>query len=107
MCGGGLVATATMAEVGFFAEFMAWVKRMPVWSFPPKLPIRTFVGGAKFESVLGLEHLATIYYDRKAIENLKANMPIWAAMEPRKLPAETNNKSIQMLRYALNPAEID
>jgi len=90
---------------------MAWVKRMPVWSFPAKTPIRTLVGGAEFITYsvgnLSLERLAKIYYDRKAIENLKANMPIWAAMEPRKLPAETNNKSIQMLRYALNPAEID
>ncbi len=32
--GGGLVATATMAEAGAFAEFMDWIRRAPAWSFP-------------------------------------------------------------------------
>jgi hypothetical protein len=34
--GGGLVATATMAEAGMLAEFFDWLKRKPVWSFPSK-----------------------------------------------------------------------
>lgn len=34
--GGGLVASATMAEAGMLAEFMDWLKRKPAWSFPPK-----------------------------------------------------------------------
>lgn len=99
MCGGGLVATATMAEAGFFAEFMAWLKRKPVWSFPP---VRTMVGGAKYESLSNLQHLATIYYDKKALENLKANLPFVAAFEPRVLPQGAREKSIQMLNYAQN-----
>jgi hypothetical protein len=34
LASGGLVATATMAEAGMLAEFMSWLKRAPVWSFP-------------------------------------------------------------------------
>lgn len=34
--GGGLVATATIQEAGMLAEFMDWMKRKPVWSFPSK-----------------------------------------------------------------------
>jgi hypothetical protein len=34
--GDGLVASATMAQAGMVAEFMDWLKRKPVWSFPSK-----------------------------------------------------------------------
>lgn len=34
--GGGLAATATMAEAGMLAEFLDWLKRKPAWSFPSK-----------------------------------------------------------------------
>lgn len=32
--GGGLVATATMAEAGMLSEFFSWLQRKPVWSIP-------------------------------------------------------------------------
>ena len=38
---GGLVATATMAEAGFFADFLSWIKRRPVWSIPSTLNVLT------------------------------------------------------------------
>jgi len=36
--GGGLVASATMAEAGMLSEFLSWLKRKPAWSFPRKQP---------------------------------------------------------------------
>ena len=105
MCGGGLVATATMAEAGFFADFMAWVKRRPVWSFPTKPKV---LGGyAEFTHTVDFEKLATIYYDKVAIDNLKANLSFVELCKPRDLPAAIKEKSIQMFQYALNPAGID
>lgn len=104
MCGGGLVATATMNEVGFFAEFMAWVKRNPVWSIPANPKV---LGGyAEFVRLSNLSELATIYYDRKAIENLRNNSPLKAISEPRSLPTEIKGKSIQMLSFAMNPCDL-
>lgn len=38
----GVIATATAAEVGMWAEFMSWIRRSPAWSFssqPFKFPI--------------------------------------------------------------------
>ena len=34
LAGSGLIASATMAEVGLWAEFVDWLRRRPVWSFP-------------------------------------------------------------------------
>src|SRR6266404_555959 len=34
LLGGGLVASAIMAEAGALSEFLSWLKRAPVWSFP-------------------------------------------------------------------------
>ena len=45
-----------------------------------------------------LTHLATIWYDKVAVENLKANLPYQAATERRVLP-ERNGKTIQMFGY--------
>lgn len=33
--GGGLVATATMAEAGLLSEFLSWLRRKPVSIAPP------------------------------------------------------------------------
>jgi N4-gp56 family major capsid protein len=51
-------------------------------------------------STAGLNHLATIWYDRVAISNLKANLPFVAATERRRLP-ERNGKTIQFFTYDL------
>ena len=115
LAAGAGVTAATMAEVGFFAEFMAWVKRLPVWSIPKNAghnPYQNYVNlsdlavettinshveamaqelsytinvltadllGDDFStnalSHLSLRELATVYYDKKAIENLKNGMP--------------------------------
>jgi len=32
--GAGVVATATVADVGMWAEMMSWLQRKPVWSIP-------------------------------------------------------------------------
>jgi hypothetical protein len=101
-----------MAEVGFFAEFMSWIKRLPVWSIPKTAgtlnvltadkikdavdQLNTYtVGKDAFYGVihpyaaydlladdfsvnalshLSLQDLASVYYDKKAIDNLKSNM---------------------------------
>lgn len=47
-----------------------------------------------------LNHLATVWYDRVAVENLKANLPFLAATERRRLP-ERSGKTIQMFTYDL------
>lgn len=44
LTGGGLIASATMAEAGFFAEFMDWLRRKPAWSIPAKRPINAVIG---------------------------------------------------------------
>ena len=48
----------------------------------------------------GLSHLASIYYDRVAVENLKANLPFVACTSRRKLP-DRNGKTIQLFGYDL------
>lgn len=45
-----------------------------------------------------LTHLATIWYDKVAVENLKANLPFLAATERRVLP-ERSGKVIQIFGY--------
>lgn len=47
-----------------------------------------------------LNHLATIWYDRVAVENLKANLPFLAACERRRLP-NRNGKTMQLFGYDL------
>lgn len=41
LAAGAGVATATMAEVGFFAEFISWVKRSPKWFIPKTAGVLT------------------------------------------------------------------
>jgi hypothetical protein len=48
----------------------------------------------------GLSHLASIYYDRVAVENLKANLPFVAVTSRRKLP-DRNGRVIQLYGYDL------
>jgi hypothetical protein len=67
MAAGGMVATATMAEVGFWADFMVWVKRMPTWSFPKPLVSATI---SQFDDYISFNQLAAVYYDKKAVEAL-------------------------------------
>jgi len=45
-----------------------------------------------------LTHLATFWYDKVGVENLKANLPFQAATERRVLP-ERSGKTIQMFGY--------
>jgi hypothetical protein len=51
-------------------------------------------------STSGLSHLASIYYDRVAVENLKANLPFVAVTSRRKLP-DRNGRVIQLYGYDL------
>jgi hypothetical protein len=104
MCGGGVVATATMAEVGFFAEFMAWLKRKPVWSFPSKPAVVTIGSYADFISI---SDLATVYYDRVFIESLKCKTSVGVWEQVRPLPPPHNEKAIKMFQYAIDPCGID
>jgi N4-gp56 family major capsid protein len=47
--------------------------------------------------------LASIYYDRVAVENLKPNLPFVAVTSRRKLP-DRNGRTIQLFGYDLLPA---
>lgn len=47
-----------------------------------------------------LPHLASVYYDLAAVENLKANLPFMEATEMRKLP-ERKGRYIQLFGYQL------
>lgn len=51
-------------------------------------------------STAGLSHLSSIYYDRVAVENLKANLPFVATTSRRKLP-DRNGRTIQIYSYDL------
>lgn len=48
----------------------------------------------------GVNHLATIWYDRVGVENFKANLPFVAATERKRLP-NRNGKTMQMFTYDL------
>lgn len=52
-----------------------------------------------------LTHLASIWYDKVAVENLKANLPFQAATERRVLPMRSG-KFIQMFGYQVLGANI-
>ena len=52
-----------------------------------------------------LTHLATIWYDKVAVENLKANLPFLAATERRVLP-ERSGKVIQIFGYQVLSANV-
>lgn len=56
-------------------------------------------------STSGLTHLAAIYYDRVAVENLKPNLPFVAVTSRRKLP-DRNGRTLQLFGYDLLPANI-
>lgn len=56
-------------------------------------------------STSGLTHLASIYYDRVAVENLKPNLPFVAVTSRRKLP-DRNGRTIQLFGYDLLPQNI-
>lgn len=86
MAAGGIVATATMAEVGFWADFMAWVKRMPVWSFPRPV--------TRLDSLVDL---ATVYYDRAMIKRLETMFIFEQRPKVRQLPM---GKEIKLFQYA-------
>ncbi len=95
MCGGGLVATATMQEVEFFAEFMAWLKRRPAWSFPnPSI--------GPYVDFMNFSDLGQVYFDK-----IKQNSTFVECSLLRPLPAAHRHKAIQMFQYAINPAGID
>jgi N4-gp56 family major capsid protein len=51
-------------------------------------------------STSGLSHLAAVYYDRVAVENLKPNLPFVAVTSRRKLP-DRNGRTIQLYGYDL------
>jgi N4-gp56 family major capsid protein len=51
----------------------------------------------------GLNHLASIFYDRAAVDNLKAHLPFYEACERKKLP-NRNGKTIQFYTYNLMAA---
>lgn len=70
LAGGGLVASATMAEVGIWAEFMSWLQRKPVWSFPVPVVASEC-----------LPRLATIWYNKAALDRLKENFAFAAYSE--------------------------
>src|SRR5271157_3803807 len=56
--------------------------------------------GSVLTSTAGLSHLASIYYDRVGVENLKANLPFVATTSRRKLP-DRNGRTIQLYSYDL------
>jgi N4-gp56 family major capsid protein len=56
-------------------------------------------------STSGLTHLASIYYDRVAVENLKPNLPFVAVTSRRKLP-DRNGRTLQLFGYDLLPANV-
>ncbi len=53
----------------------------------------------------GVNHLATVWYDRIGVKNFKANLPFYDACEQRTLP-NYNGKTIQLYGYNLMAANI-
>lgn len=89
LTGGGLIATATMAEAGLFAEFMDWLRRKPVWS----IPANPFYS-KEFST------LATIYYNRAALDALKRNLVFATFSALRPLPIMSSDGKVITLGAA-------
>ena len=80
--GGGVVAAAA-TEMGLVAEFWQWLSKRPKWFLPKQVKIKKVIPGTPFHDDLPpqllydaaeLQRLATVYYDKAAVENLKANL---------------------------------
>jgi hypothetical protein len=91
LAAGAGVAAATMAEAGFWSEFLSWLKRKPVHSIPLNATITQYADFVSYTEAslltsekllpeLNLGSLATIYYDRKALDNLNTSIHIPAAI---------------------------
>jgi hypothetical protein len=84
LCAGAAgVTAATMAQAGFWSEFLSWLKRKPVHSIPLNATITQYADFVSYteaslltseELLPELGPLMTIYYDRQAIKNLEANL---------------------------------
>lgn len=72
---GGLVATATMAEAGAFAEFLDWIKRAPAFSFasPKPLPLFDLISAATLESIRTEVLFDNFFKPSPFIEKLRYN----------------------------------
>jgi hypothetical protein len=96
---GAGVTTATLHEAGFVADFFKWLQNPRSWFIPKKPGIKSgpetfrrhiIPADEYFPELAGpaLSTLATIYYDKRAIENLKHNTTLWEGTNvPRTLPA--------------------
>lgn len=83
LLGSTAVASGVAASAGFdLSHFLSWLTRNPRWSFPtdvhPLYTPATQIIPAD-EMFPEIEPLMTIYYDRKAIELLKANLILGSA----------------------------
>jgi hypothetical protein len=77
--GGGIVASATMAEAGVIEEFLSWLRRKPTWSIPVNMSIGPI-------GVTPANLLTVSYYNRAFLANLKANMAFGRMSELRPIP---------------------
>jgi len=88
---GAGVTTAAAAEVGFVAEFWQWLTKRPKTFVPKKLVIskpamaiydplqiqtHEIAADAMLPELASLSKLATIYYDKKALEVLKSKQDV-------------------------------
>jgi hypothetical protein len=74
--GGGLTATATMAEAGMLAEFLSWLKRKPVWSFP------SGSGSARY---LDMNAVTMKYIMPALVDNFFRDSPLFLTLKARPL----------------------
>lgn len=106
---GAGVATATMAEVGFMADFWAWIKNPRTWFIPakPKLlhPLRTYdavchiIPADEYFPELSLKHLAAIYYDKRVGQKLKRNLVLDEVSLEKSLPVARRGRSLHLFDY--------
>lgn len=106
---GAGVTTATMVEAGFMADFWKWIKNPRTWFIPaqPKLlpplieydAVRHVIPADQYFPELSLKTLATIYYDRKARENLKQHLKFEEVSFEKSLPVSRRGKSIHLFAY--------
>lgn len=100
---GAGVSTATMTEAGFFAEFWQWLTKRPKHFIPPPKriipdPLMTYdplqmevheiaadQTVPELAGMAGPQQMATIYYERRALENLKSNFRMWEGTQTPKL----------------------
>lgn len=77
----GVVASATMADVGFWAEPASWLQRKPTYFIPAEAAIGTAIIGRRIESLTytDIDAITIKYLSREFADNFFTPSPLFIA----------------------------